>query len=298
MTAALFVCTYVLYATSARSSEYVEVQVDGSSSAAAAAAAAQVGSKSAGVVGRLEDIDGVEVEWQKPDGLAKGAVFLAHGCSHAATDFWPKGPGCRACVGLPEEVSIVQAVLRRGFAAVAVSSNDREYSKCWNPDDDLPRVGKALSTLLPREGLGALPLYLIGASSGGMFVQVMGKYSRASALESQIMAGPNSLYDKHTLPTLYTHMVRDTRTADMVSSNIENLQNLGVPCKQFKVRPFYSTRNTRGQLSQALSPVYRCYLWLLIRIFSRIGSQGSQRKTLPLWSPASRKPVCSTPRAT
>ena len=44
---------------------------------------------------------------QKPPGLVKGLVFLAHGCSHASTDLWPKSENCKECIGLPIERTIV-----------------------------------------------------------------------------------------------------------------------------------------------------------------------------------------------
>ena len=46
-----------------------------------------------------ETIAGTEILWQLPaGGAAKALLFLAHGCSHSMTDFWPQDAGsCGAC---------------------------------------------------------------------------------------------------------------------------------------------------------------------------------------------------------
>ena len=130
----------------------------------------------AGAAPTHESIEGVEVVWEMPPAELplRGAVFLAHGCSHSATDFWPASARCAGCLGLPEELRIVRALLAHGYAAVAASSADREWSRCWRTSDDAPRVTRALVALFSRAGAtGALaraPLFLLGASSGGHFV--------------------------------------------------------------------------------------------------------------------------------
>ena len=73
-----------------------------------------------------EIIDGTEVVWQKPmGGQPSNVIFLAHGCQHSAIDWWPKSDSCQACIGLPEEVRIVRAALKRNYLVVAMSSEDR-----------------------------------------------------------------------------------------------------------------------------------------------------------------------------
>ena len=58
-------------------------------------------------------LDGQDIElvYQTPErALNKTSVallFLAHGCSHSATDFFDKGPLCKKCIGLPIERHIV-----------------------------------------------------------------------------------------------------------------------------------------------------------------------------------------------
>merc|ERR1719204_746751 len=114
--------------------------------------------------------DEVEFLWEEPKSEAKGLVFLAHGCSHGAYDWWPKSEKCSHCIGLPEERTVVKAVLKRGFIALAVTSFDR-MSKCWQPNVDVPRVQKAIEHVLSGR---TMPIYAFGASSGGTFVIHLG----------------------------------------------------------------------------------------------------------------------------
>ena len=47
----------------------------------------------------MQVLAGAEVVWQKPAGQAKGVLFVAHGCSHGAIDWWHKADGCPLCIG-------------------------------------------------------------------------------------------------------------------------------------------------------------------------------------------------------
>ena len=73
----------------------------------------------------------IEIVYQlPPQQRIEGIVFLAHGCAHSATDWWPKSPTCESCIGLPVERAIVEEVLRNGYLAVAQNSHNRKR-KCW-----------------------------------------------------------------------------------------------------------------------------------------------------------------------
>jgi len=67
------------------------------------------------LIGSYEKINNQQIElvWQSPSENPKGMVFLAHGCAHAATDWWPKSESCPSCIGLPIEKSIVHSILLR-----------------------------------------------------------------------------------------------------------------------------------------------------------------------------------------
>lgn len=51
----------------------------------------------------------------------RGTVFFAHGCAHAARDFWPPSPACPDCLGLPEEMAQAQQALARGYAGALLA---------------------------------------------------------------------------------------------------------------------------------------------------------------------------------
>jgi len=123
----------------------------------------------AGLQGSWEAYEGTELVYQIPE-VPRAVLLVAHGCSHSATDWWPKSKKCPKCIGLPVEVNIVSEGLRRNFIVLAMSSTNRNH-KCWTPQDIKP-VTKAINHLYERYlNLDySAPLYLLGASSGGTFV--------------------------------------------------------------------------------------------------------------------------------
>jgi len=142
-----------------------------------------------------------EAMWEIP-AKPHSVLFVAHGCNHAATDFWFPTRDCPHCLGLPEEVSITKSALAAGYAVVAVSSNDR-YSRCWSFEVDGPIVRTALTAWRASTGLGALPLVALGASSGGAFVLQLPSAVPCAAVVSQIMAVPPSMLPAKPPPTLF-----------------------------------------------------------------------------------------------
>ena len=130
----------------------------------------------------------IELVWQRPrrpEGAApKGIVFLAHGCHHAAVDFFPASDRCVRCAGLPEEARVAAKALTRGYVVAAVSSE----KACWNTQGDARRVAAALDRVrrrnpdLPR---GA-PVFAFGASSGGAFVAALPFFADVDGVVAQI----------------------------------------------------------------------------------------------------------------
>ena len=111
--------------------------------------------------------DPIELLWQKPrDPTA--LLLLAHGCHHAATDFFPKSETCPTCAGLPEESRVVAKALARGYVVAAVSSR----GACWDVNVDAPRViiraVSRVSRLVPE--LAGKPTFAFGASSAARLV--------------------------------------------------------------------------------------------------------------------------------
>eukprot|EP00878_Enallax_costatus_P017682 GHUV01018578.1.p1 GENE.GHUV01018578.1~~GHUV01018578.1.p1 ORF type:complete len:285 (+),score=54.53 GHUV01018578.1:714-1568(+) len=149
-----------------------------------------------------ELIEGTVVVWQRPRHELQGVVLAFHGCSHGAVDWWPRDDDCPQCMGLPLEVNITKTVLSRGYALVAISSRDRQYSKCWavprHPDShtvDTRSVTAVLPILLQREQMTGVPVYALGASSGGAFALVLPWYFPLAGVCSQIMALPTDMYE-------------------------------------------------------------------------------------------------------
>lgn len=224
-----------------------------------------VATVAAALRGTREEISGVETVWQKPEGTARGLLFLAHGCNHGAIDFWPQSPACTQCIGLPEEVRITKHALQAGWAVVAMSSADREFTRCWNFGTDGPAVAGALKSFREAHALAQLPLAAMGASSGGAFVlQLPQAVPGIQAVISQIMAiSPQMLISQGNQPfppTLFIHMVRDARTTALVEKCVRKLKQNGLKASSIEVpsrtidEAFFSSRivGLSAQTSQKL----------------------------------------------
>ena len=119
----------------------------------AAWSAAWASSEEVVLAGTLETLAGATTVWQLPTSRARGVLFLAHGCNHRATDFWPQSAACTSCVGLPEEVRITQDALNAGLAVIAVNSAD-DMSRCWSIGDDGPPPGRHCCRRVPEKANG------------------------------------------------------------------------------------------------------------------------------------------------
>ena len=117
-----------------------------------------------------------ELVYHLPDNQPiTGVLFLAHGCSHGATDWCTRGTSHRElqtdnnnshamCRGLPVELSIVRKALAKGLLVVVTSSSNREH-KCWTQKDIAPTlqaIKYVYSKVLLTEGTQKVPLYLMG----------------------------------------------------------------------------------------------------------------------------------------
>ncbi len=192
----------------------------------------------------------------------RGLVFLAHGCSHRATDFWPHSPSCPSCIGLPEEVAIARAVVDADYAAVALSSRGH----CWDFDVDASRVASALTSFIAEHRLERLPRYALGASSGGAFVLQLPKLFALDAVVSQIMAVPAHLLPHKPPPLLFVHMPRDTRTAALVHRCVRFVrQHRGGRSEKVEAQPLpinasFFARRIRGVSLPTSAALHRALL--------------------------------------
>jgi predicted esterase len=197
-----------------------------------------------------------ETVWQKPV-AAVGVLLLLHGCSHSATDFFPASDSCPSCIGLPEELRITQAALHRNYAVIAISSSDRKNHKCWQtsfshrgPSADIQNIKDVLEVWLPREGIKDLPMYALGASSGGSFALALPVHIPLAGVCAQIAALPLEVFERlftqiqegnsgSTVypPTYLIHMPRDTFTRKHVRLAAAYLADQKVPVHQVLIEP-------------------------------------------------------------
>ncbi|KAK3273595.1 hypothetical protein CYMTET_18173 [Cymbomonas tetramitiformis] len=211
-------------------------------------------------------VGGTEVVWEKPsDGVPQGILFLAHGCSHGAIDFWDRSEFCPKCIGLPEEKRIVKAALRERYIVIAISSSDRYGSRCWqtavdDTNQDAQAVARVLSTLQQRENWQHLPVHALGASSGGAFVSVLPhKVKLASVVVQIMMAIPDAIETplpdgSEYPPTLFIHMERDVRTAKWVQLGMADLGRKRVAARQIAVKPSRVTPSFLSDRIEDVSP--------------------------------------------
>jgi hypothetical protein len=116
-----------------------------------------------------------EVLWQVPPS-PRGTLFIAHGCSHAAHDWWPASPACPHCLGLPEEMAQTQQALARGYAVLAMSANSIRVDHCMDWVSNHQDAVDIIRAFLQETGLENLPLYGLGVSVGGGFVAKLPQY--------------------------------------------------------------------------------------------------------------------------
>lgn len=146
-----------------------------------------------------------------------------------ATDWWPRSPSCPQCIGLPVEREIVLEALRQDILPVALSSSNRAH-KCWT-GRDIPVASRLIAHIYTRylQSDYSIPLYLLGASSGGSFVGMLGQSKttkpKVSAICVQIMALNNY---SSLPPSLFVLMARDTATLRHVERNAAHLKDCSV----------------------------------------------------------------------
>ncbi|KAK8496056.1 hypothetical protein V6N12_034376 [Hibiscus sabdariffa] len=169
--------------------------------------------------------NGTDLIWQIPDS-PKAVLFLAHGCSGRAVNFWDRSPKCAKCVGLPEERMIVLHALALKFAVLTISSAGR----CWTFGEERLIVKDIITWWVKRQNLGKLPLVALGASSGGYFVSAIANDLKFSSISLMIAEG---LFDHMDIkedypPTLFVHMPKDIRRQKKITEFMEVLRKKGV----------------------------------------------------------------------
>ena len=167
----------------------------------------------------------------------------------------------------------------QGFAVIAFSSFDRTGARCWSVDskcltllfritlshfsqgqrscasNDLSRINAALHHVLTSNLWGALPLFALGASSGGSFVSAFANRFQLSGaavyispgIEKEVAAAHGPTFSNKDLsnasivfpPTVFVFMPRDTRWAseENIAASQLLLGHKGVETEVFRVQP-------------------------------------------------------------
>ena len=114
----------------------------------------------------------------------------------------------------------------------------------WPPSlsKDVQAVVKIIDTWRDENKLGALPLYALGASSGGYLVSVLAHAIPFHALAIVIASGVSVAFT-HPLesgakypPSLFVHMPKDKGTAMGVQKAVEELRHLQVSASELSCR--------------------------------------------------------------
>lgn len=95
----------------------------------------------------------------QPGASPRGLFVLFHGCQRSAESFFH----------LPEESAMTAAVLKRGFAVMAVDTVIPRVGDCWDMVD-APKLAQALVQAKTHPSFQKIPLYGLGVSSGGMML--------------------------------------------------------------------------------------------------------------------------------
>lgn len=217
------------------------------------------------LIGTYERIDDEKIEmvYQLPSGVVKGVLTVFHGCSHRATDWFPKSESCKKCIGLPVERVIAKKALDNGLAVLALSSSNKEH-KCWSPHSDTMPVARAIkhfytvilstkqgpASVVNTAGAGSSvyvvekmspPLFLLGASSGGSFVGNFAAEGKSlnvlvSALCVQISVVRQTNQSSRLPPTLFVHMTLDPHTSRGVNRAVEVLNKKTTSTQENNIR--------------------------------------------------------------
>ncbi|CAL5406813.1 unnamed protein product [Camellia sinensis] len=222
----------------------------------------------------VEFRNGTDVIWQIPDS-PKAVLFLAHGCSGRAVNFWDKSPKCPNCIGLPEERLIVLHALARKFAVLTISS----AGTCWSVEEERMIVKGIIEWWVEKYMLEKLPLVALGASSGGYFVSMLATDMRFSSITIMIAEGLFHQMDitKDYPPTLFVHMPKDEARKQQIDANLRFLKEEGIDVAEVKCMEFPLSPNFLADRIPGLDKTISMKLFDLFRDKGFIDKNGYMR---------------------
>ncbi|KAL6951838.1 hypothetical protein U1Q18_001825 [Sarracenia purpurea var. burkii] len=222
----------------------------------------------------MELRNGTDVIWQIPDS-PKAVLFLAHGCSGRAVNFWDKSLNCPNCIGLPEERLIVLHALARNFAVLTISS----AGVCWSFGEERMIVKGIIKWWVEKYKLHKLPLVALGASSGGYFVSILATDLRFSSITVMIAEG---LFDQMDIikdypPTLFVHMPKDEARKQRIDKNLRILKDEGIDVAEIKCMEFPLSPNFLAERIPAIGKTISMKLFVLFQDRGFIDKKGYMR---------------------
>ncbi|KAH6785433.1 secretion-regulating guanine nucleotide exchange factor [Perilla frutescens var. hirtella] len=218
--------------------------------------------------------NGTDLIWQIPDS-PKAVLFLAHGCSGRAANFWDKSPKCPNCVGLPEERLIVLHALARKFAVLAISSK----GVCWSLGEERWVVKSMIQWWISEKKLDKLPIFAMGASSGGYFVSALAAEMQFRGIALMIAAGVYSHLDiTKTYPaTLFVHMPKDEKRQQKIERYLVMMRDKGIDAAEVKCMEFPLTPQFFANRIPGLSPTLSVKLFDVFQEKGFIDENGYMR---------------------
>lgn len=184
-----------------------------------------------------------------------GVIFLAHGCQHSATDWWPYSATCPYCIGLPMETKIVADGLRQGFVMLAVSSSNRQH-KCWG-SPDVPLVAALIQRFytVKLKGNFSIPLHMLGASSGGGFVGYLAQSHHLKPKASSLCVQISTIHvvkRSYAPPVLFILMEKDENMKKRVGEVSLNKKQV-VVAQPVPINSTFFSQHIPGRISVSLS---------------------------------------------
>ncbi|THU70715.1 hypothetical protein C4D60_Mb08t27880 [Musa balbisiana] len=218
--------------------------------------------------------NGTDVIWQIPES-PKAVLFVAHGCSCRAANFWDRSAACPHCVGLPEDRLIVLGALDRKFAVLTISSSGR----CWSKEKDTGTVKWVIEWWIEKNKLQELPLVALGASSGGYFTSALAKEMRFSSVALMIAEGVFGSMGVPVgyPPTLFVHMPKDQHRMRLIERNMIALQKRGVHVKEVRCMEFPLTPTLLSDRIPGLDQAFSVKLFELFQEKGFIDEHGYLR---------------------
>lgn len=218
------------------------------------------------------------VLWQIPDS-PRFVLFVAHGCGGHPGYYWDRSPTCPNCVGMPEERLLVREALRLRYAVIGISS----LGKCWSFGKEVTTVKQIISGWIERHPeLNNLPVFGLGASSGGHFLSILATKMKFRALTLVVAQGLFKSMSDVVLsdypPTLFVHMPKDDERMRVIMKYMELLSKKGVAVKEIRCMEFPITPHLLSDRIPGVDQGFSIKLFQMFRELGFIDDHGYMKK--------------------